>query len=359
MELLTPVHIGSGVQLYENIDYFIQYDKEAESNYIGVIDSKKVCEAIGEDNIPRWVQAIERGDNLFKFIKTLNKNVLPETITRRIIFTWDTKDTIKECMQTITPDGRGKDRPIIPGSSIKGAIRTALLATSIEAANPLTEISKGKRVSSSDIEKKVFNEKDLKESFMKSLRVGDALFLPEDTYAYMASSLNYRVSREDMYDKKLDGLIEAIPEESSASFNIAIDPEKLQAIRCGTIKQLFERINIHTQKLLKEELEICNTEFSEVHDSHLVNYIEWIKKLLRNINHIIEQKQETCILRIGYGSGWRFITGAWTEQRPDFESIVVPASRFRPHEHEGYVFPKTRRLSLDDGPFGFVKLSIR
>lgn len=46
MELLTPVHIGSGVQLYENIDYFNQCDKSQESYYLGVIDPKKVCAAI-------------------------------------------------------------------------------------------------------------------------------------------------------------------------------------------------------------------------------------------------------------------------------------------------------------------------
>lgn len=358
MELLTPVHIGSGVQLYENIDYFIQYDKEQESSYLGVIDHKKVCEAIGEENIPRWVQAIERGDNLFSFIKTLNKHVSPESITRRIIYTWDKKDTIKECMQTITPNGSGKDRPIIPGSSIKGAIRTALLATSPEATNPSAEISRGRGLSSKSIEQQLFNERDLKESFMKSLRVGDALFLPEDTYAYMASSLNYRHHNEEMYDKRLDGLIEAIPEESEALFNIVLDPDRLQALRCSTIKQLFERINTHTLKLLKEELEICNREFSEVHDESLDDYVDAIKRLIDQLNLILEQQQKACILRIGYGSGWRFITGAWTEHRPDFESTVIPASRFKPHEHEGYVFPKTRRLSLDDGPFGFVKLSV-
>lgn len=300
--------------------------------------------------------AIERGDNLYDFLKRFNKQIDAESITRRFIYSFETKDTIKECMQTITPDGSGKDRPIIPGSSIKGAIRTALLATSPQAQDSTSKLN---RISSSDIEKSVFNEQDMKDSYLKSLRVGDAIFDPEATFAYLASSLNYRYGNNKIYDKKLDALIESIPEESESNFTISMDANVLQAINCSSIQQLFKRLNTHILKLLSSELDICNHEFVDVADSSLDDYLEHIKELKEHVQLLIDQDSTQCLLRIGYGSGWRFMTGAWTESREDFYDVIVPKSRFKAENYSDYVFPKTRRLSLGDGPFGFVKLSIQ
>ena len=63
------------------------------------------------------------------------------------------------------------------------------------------------------------------------------------------------------------------------------------------------------------------------------------------------------MLRIGHGSGWRFITGAWSEQLKNFNEIVN-ASRPNSYRYTQYDFPKSRRIDEDGDVLGFVKLSM-
>jgi hypothetical protein len=64
-------------------------------------------------------------------------------------------------------------------------------------------------------------------------------------------------------------------------------------------------------------------------------------------------------LRIGHASGWRFITGAWSEQLPFFDSSVVNAARSgNASKYSEYSFPKSRRTASDGDLMGFVKLSM-
>ena len=56
---------------------------------------------------------------------------------------------------------------------------------------------------------------------------------------------------------------------------------------------------------------------------------------------------KSCILRVGHASGWRFITGAWTERLDNFNTDVVNATRPRNFRYQDYDFPKTRRVDED------------
>ena len=71
------------------------------------------------------------------------------------------------------------------------------------------------------------------------------------------------------------------------------------------------------------------------------------------------EAEKECVLRIGHGSGWRFITGAWTENLDYFYSVVVPVSRPKNFKYEQFDFPKTRRVDDECELLGFVKLSIQ
>ena len=360
IQLLTPVHIGSGEVLEERFDYFVEYEKDEDGNsypFIGIIDPRKILEVIGEEQLTNWVSSIERKEDPYRFVKRINRNVKPESITRRIIFAEERAKSLKECMQTISPTDPKVDRPIIPGSSIKGAIRTALLAASTEAQQANERNYRW-------VERNVFGA-DPQSDVLRFLRVGDAFFAPENTYAYMASTLNYKqqskYNNNSLHDSQLDQLIEAIPEESKSSFTLSIvDRKDIPAhlpVALQSIKNLFQTINQHTFNLLESELKIWQEKFPiDGEDSDLEYYlkvIRWLAQQAKNAN-----KENACILRVGYGSGWRFTTGAWTEKLPSFESEIVKKARPGAYRYEQFHFPKTRRLSLVDGPFGFVKLSL-
>ena len=48
IETLSPVHVGSGVELQSNFEYLYF----ADENCLVVIDDAKVLDILGEDNLP-------------------------------------------------------------------------------------------------------------------------------------------------------------------------------------------------------------------------------------------------------------------------------------------------------------------
>ena len=127
---IRSVHIGNGIFLQNNSDFVIDNDN------IFIINPKKVLDIIGVERLDAWVSAIESRENIKDFLSRIGNRNNPESYSSRKIINYSSikKDkTLKECIH----DGRGY--PYIPGSSIKGAIRTALLA-SIVNKNPNNNI---------------------------------------------------------------------------------------------------------------------------------------------------------------------------------------------------------------------------
>ena len=124
IDTLTSVHVGSGDTLQYGADFV--RGKYQDNDMLAIVDLRKVATVIGEQNIPFWVSAIEKGDSTEMIIKRFAPNANISEYAKRMILRWaDVKssDTLKEQIH----DGRGV--PYIPGSSIKGAIRTAVLAS--------------------------------------------------------------------------------------------------------------------------------------------------------------------------------------------------------------------------------------
>ena len=121
------------------------------------------------------------------------------------------------------------------------------------------------------------------------------------------------------------------------------------------ISLLFEWINEHTGKLVKDEIDY----WKEVENAGYSGADDYIKNM-ESIEEEVKacKKGKECVLRIGHASGWRFITGAWTENLDNFERDVVPAARPKNFNYQEYDFPKSRRLDEDCDILGFVKLTV-
>jgi len=194
IELLTPVHIGSGQFLQQQTDY-VEYVGEG-GRYFGVIDDHKLLHILGEDRIDLWVQSVERDEDTTELVKRFAPSVaVPKYCKRSIFICSDERtNTLKECLH----DGMG--RPYIPGSSIKGAIRTAILSLIMQKKTP-EEISNMNMVADgkcAQIEKEQFG--DIQQSDFRFLQVGDAYFERECEVALYMCNLNIR-ERESLFDK--------------------------------------------------------------------------------------------------------------------------------------------------------------
>lgn len=375
IETLTSVHVGSGETLQYGTDFVRgKYDGD---NVLSIVAPDKVLKLIGKERVQQWVLAIERQESTAKVVETYAPNAALKDYSKRMILEWSVAkdaDTLKENIH----DGRGL--PYIPGSSIKGAIRTAVLATlaeNVQGAEKKIDKTKYKdfkgntipedqikyKADAKNIESELFGSNPNEDVF-RFLQVGDAYFGENYEVAVRVVNLNER-ERQGFWDISKSQLIEAIGPEDETTFQLKLNENlyKLSMDRVHTmpdcmksLPMLFTTINNHTQNLLESEISYWE-EREQKDDSNKVGlYIQKIKVILDVARRCVDGKE--CVLRIGHGSGWRFITGAWSENLENFYSVVVPVSRPKNFKYEQYDFPKTRRVDDECELLGFVKLSV-
>ena len=124
---LTPVHIGNGITYNKGLD-FIQRDEQ-----IGIIDEGKVLELIGRENIRQWVSLIEEYDP----DKDFKKQPLLDLLAGRGFKITDLREISSRICQLKNKNNSSSQLKehfrsslygiTIPGSSLKGSIRTCVL----------------------------------------------------------------------------------------------------------------------------------------------------------------------------------------------------------------------------------------
>ena len=372
IETLTPVHIGSG-NFFSNSE-LVEF-QNADGRFIGIISPEKILKLVGEDNIGNWVTYIQNDNSVKDFLNQFAPNARPKDYIKRAVLSFGSGSTLKECLH----DGSGK--PYIPGSSIKGAIRTAVLASlvdvtrglekEIDKTNPKKTDRNGnpiKKASATSVENSLFalsRDKAPNSEFFRFIKIGDAYFEKDCEIALKEINLNIRISHEELTDKSKAQLVEFIAQEETSEFELKIDKRlsdwsahkestvRVRAVpdEIANINMLFYLINCHTKSLLDFEIDYWNN----VEQMGADNYISGLEEIRDEID--LDNK-ESCVLRIGHGSGWRFITGAWTEKLGNFTELVVPCSRpNNDKKYSEYDFPKSRRIDEDSDVFGFVKLT--
>lgn len=374
IKTLTSVHIGSGEVLQIGSDFV--KGKMDDDSVLAVVSPEKVLGLIGEKHLQDWVVAIERKESTVNVVKRFAPNAKVEDYAKRIVLEWSDaheRDTLKEHIH----NGQGK--PYIPGSSIKGAIRTAILASLaenvIDAETKIDDSIKDKKTgkliklkaNAKNVEKELFGS-DPNNDVFRFLQVGDAYFGDCYTGALRMVNINERTSKS-FWDVSKSQLIEALCPEDETEFEMNLNIEGYNKSRegCSTIgrlpnimssyESLFEAINEHTIRLLDFELKYWE-ERSDRDDSDKVeSYLEKIESIKNEAENCSKGKE--CVLRIGHGSGWNFITGGWARDLDNFKSLVVPVSRPKNQNYSEYDFPKTRRVDDVCELLGFVKLSLQ
>lgn len=378
IQTLTPVHIGSGRDLMRNTEFLL------DNNEIGVVDEKKVLKIIGKENIDKWLNIINRGENLLDYIKLRNSNISLDEISNRTMAVYGSnlakKQTLKEQLHS------AKLLPMIPGSSIKGAIRTAIIAWLVNInSNEVASIIKNQKDlfrskkkywqwglnDFQKVEKTIINKllsgsskMNANKNTFRFLQVGDFVF-NYNTIASNMQVMNYHTTYWDT-KKGSDQLIEMIGPESIAEGRIKINKSLLDlninkkelssdTSFLSSIKQLFEITKNHTKFLIERELELWDDDDAD-RNENLDNYIETLKTLKNDIKNCGEKE---TIIRIGGGSGWDFITGAWAKTNKElfdgdeYDKLVSLLNKGRNVNY----FPKTRKMDEDGDTMGFIKLS--
>ncbi len=340
----TAVHVGDGNDLQYGFDFL------ADGKDVYVLDIGKLVDSIGEaeDLDQSLLDAISKRE-LDEYIKD-NDIYLDSISSRKIYNYYNYEFKATNIIKSQIHDAFG--RPYIPGSSIKGAIRTAIVASM-----------------ASKVDKNQYNLNHIEQNlcghinsdFFRFIRVGDAVI--EDGCEIVASLSRLTQS----YKNDIKQYVEAInfKKAGSATFALAIDSENYKAAKKSSafgnklgnmpdevqnIGSLLKLINGHTVKLVKDEIDKWRT----------FNNNCWARKYVKTLGLILDEcngvdSGKECVLRIGMGSGKRFITGSWSENVSKFYNKER-------HKMENNLVPRTRTFIVNGNTvdlLGFVKLRIK
>lgn len=365
---LSSIHVGDGQTLTNNRDFI------TDNRDIYILSPNKIGEIIGTDNdlITKWLVAIDNND-LKSFLKLNGKGKNYQEFSTRAFNNFGGNIGCDMTLKTIIHDGRGY--PYIPGSSIKGAIRSAIVGSILSKrinekelnfteakAEPFMLFNNSTKVNNNPKRDPYTNPNF---DIFRFITVGDATFSKGVEVGIKLILINERTSEDSLIDrKKAPQIVETIDKDCKAFFNMSINIDKYNYYQAKekqklvsfpneliTFKNLFECINGHTKQLVEDEINY----YSNIGKTGAEYYIENLKEIKHEIDDCNPGKE--CILRLGQGIGWRFMTGAWAENLRNFYDDIVPGIRIRNEHYKDYDFPKSRRIDDESYLMGFVKLS--
>ncbi|MER0439751.1 type III-A CRISPR-associated RAMP protein Csm5 [Emticicia sp. W12TSBA100-4] len=376
IETITPLHIGSGRTLQGNTEY-LYFDK---SKTVSIIDEHKVLKIIGDENIDRWVNIIEKGDNLLDYLiqRSPTKSISPSQTDKRLLKVKGNsnpafgKSGIREQLFS------GNGQPILPGSSLKGAVRTAILNQVIlkspsfaNRINDFKEVYNGRvKYKGVQLEKKYFGG-DPNHDVFRLLRICDTHF--NQTECILAETLNEEGGVQKI-KQSVQQHIECIPANQSALCSIQIPQDLIREIEkrpselslmkgINSIKSIpiiFAQIKAHSKKHIEQEIK----KYELLNLPHQADsYVEILKDIYESYQNLSENQ---CILRVGFGTGYLSMTGGWAEEQwkkipnNDYKKEMNDlATAVRKNDrYNGMALPKSRKIVLGGIPLGFLKLTL-
>lgn len=379
LETLTPVHIGTGNTLnfmdgcYANGRWYH-------------IDLDKVLAHPNTDIDTLTSEMAQRDFRWQRYLQNYNTD-LSELSAYSLLCAQSPETTdIREAIKSVGY------RPYIPGSSIKGAIRTALLSDLINnvenerlfkgsSQHLNREIEKGtpprlrQEYPAQKIEKSAFGNEPTHD-LLRALQVSDTELLESDTLA-IETAWTVTLNQNNQLDQKIEGnteyknFVEVIQGGKAFSFSIKIDDllfrdrEKdhlnFSNLQEKTLQEIAEVCNFETQMLMRDEQEF----FNEYNFTEIANLYDKFIALNDSLT------EGVFMLQIGWGTGYHSntVTASFTEGEEAPVDLMKLRERYRlgrsrsnqRQPYDNRKFPKTRRILYRGqnpiAPLGWVKIS--
>jgi CRISPR/Cas system CSM-associated protein Csm5 (group 7 of RAMP superfamily) len=384
VKTLSPVHVGMG----QERNFLRGLDFVVDNSEIKILNNNvllKELKAVGQLQTLTAKLSTGKYAEIESFLKPFLK--IEGVVSQVYALNGNPREDIKR--QIVT----GLGDTIIPGSSIKGALRSVLLAD-----------LKQKQGKHKD-EKAIFGT--ITDNLMRFIRVADLTFKNDDKRIYptkIFSGDGDPLSDKKGYgmwkDKRIGGhaerlniegfesYYEAIKSNSNASLQIQIGsdlPLKLKDFATNrNIEGKSNVINYATvvlNKSIEDLLSIIRNHTNNYIDKEIAYFTEFkndafdLRPKLQEIrNH--NNDQNSCVLRIGAGVGFHSITGDWQEVSEDHfsswidrgEVYLKNKQKVKDHYYkklDNQIFAKTRKILIGKDvnenrlffPMGFMKLT--
>jgi len=320
-----------------------------------MINSSKMfatVEKLGADKIMEFTQAVEDGDMVAWF----QKQGIRQDRFAPYSLTFSGKKTPREIHAHIR-DAFGN--PFIPGSSLKGALRTAIIRKLAKAKDDFQVKIKGTNPKYMD--QAICGAllgRDPKENLLRTLSVGDYAFQPDQT-SIQQVWVN-RLTSKTNFAGKFPIHIEGISNNTASQGTISFDeflPDKDSEKKCFRFKArlslpwLLEACRNLTRHTIETELRFLEGTAGKPVEG-LSGFYTLLSDQVKNLS------ENEVIIQMAWGSGWRGMTGQLLESdnlTDDLRKKLRLADKYLP-----FPFPKSRRLTLvngTDSPMGWIKLS--
>lgn len=349
IEVLTPLHVGSGEP---NLTY--DYDFAVDRGQVWVIDQARMLSRLSDDQLEASIDAkithVLRPAQ-FRDCSRYSLVVPPGPVPQEIY----------PCVKDL------RDRPYLPGSTLKGALRTALAWDRCAAESRLLEAvsqppppgqRSGPKFAASPIEKRLFGPNP-NHDLLRALSVSDCTGV--DVRPSL-SAVSLLTLRGDSLAPKGPGFrfyVETVPPGARLLGTLRLDDYLFtpQAARAGLgdkrswIDEFDRACRSLATSLLRREIEF----YSQARHSRAQQECERLRQVVRSLG------DGQFLLQIGWGTGWASKTIGTRLPEASLAALVRRFNLDRGRRHP--VFPKTRRLVELQGspstPPGWVKITLK
>ena len=376
LEILTPVHIGSG----ETLSHIDGYYTNGQWYYI---DLERVLTHPSAD--PNALTS-EMGRRDFRWERHLRqRNIDPAEVSVYSLSCPQSPEEveIREAIKGI------HDQPLIPGSTLKGAIRTALLGEILSVSDKVHEksrdylnelIERGPRGNprteqpARRIETFAFG-RDPNRDLFRALQVSDTAPLKGEALEIgmvwtMTLNQNNELVQKIDRGREYKNFVQHIRTQQRLTFTLKIDDLLFRERE----KQRLSFNNLQ-QQTLQDIAEVCRSAVDQLirDEQDFFNYyrlpeIANIYDKLLNLNDTVPEG--AFLLQIGWGTGYNAntVTNLFTDDEESSVDWMDLRERFRLGEsrsrrgvYDEREFPKTRRILYRGqnplAPLGWVKIS--
>ncbi|HBY56978.1 MAG TPA: type III-A CRISPR-associated RAMP protein Csm5 [Candidatus Atribacteria bacterium] len=328
-EVLTPVHIGSGEEL-PPYEYLI-----SDSFYR--LSLEKVLSALPAEKQNEMLQLMEK--DLFLLRNFLRKNIQPEKYQLYCIrLSPEVKDLYNNNIEDfqnqllIYPFIRTRNRPYLPGSSLKGAIRTAVL----------NEIIRGRNLDLYHIKPKLLEGTILGYAVSSDYGNRPKIHLENDPFRCLKIS-DVLLPNNSTIIKKIDiltnrGNIPALREVTDSFY--AGNDLKIN-VPLLIEEQVLQKYNGFKIKIDPEIIiNSCRNYYKPLLQDEINGYFKnnnYVRQIYQGLLSLLEQNDHTFLIRVGWGCGKDFMT-----------------------LHQKYTTSKVKTRRLVDGklPLGWLKIQL-
>ncbi len=351
---LTPLHIGTGAELRYDFDYVVHQGRTWRLHVDRILEARYDARAQGAIPLPgRMLTAndFQQRPEFFRYVAT--------GVPRRA----KTYAALRECIKDPW------DRPYIPGSSLKGALRTALAwAGWSELHLPLKRNLIGHRAkfAAQPLERRIFGPNPNRD-LLRALQVSD-LFGPQKP-GQGVGVLDVQVVTRQGFKAPIP--IEAVVQQTFTG-TLKVDDYLLSAVaqQLGFADRRHWLTNDFLPRLrryARQRLEALSAHFAAFARSGVPGADDLVRFYQKLLNTTLPANM--TFLQLGWGTGWDGKT-LWThlQQNPQLFEALIRDFRLQrrpkgaPPRRPGAPFPSSRRVVVRRqriaAPLGWVVLAL-